>query len=186
MREHLSISDEELVRRANGGDGDAFEMMYRRHRDWTMSVAMRFTHDPHESLDVTQDVFLWLMRQFPGFELRAKLRTVLYPVIRNAAFARVRKERTRERHRPAFAASRDGSHEAADPDAAARLADLSRVVESIPEIHREVLYLRYVDDFEIAEIAAVLGIPPGTVKSRLHHALNALRSSDLRKKWYFE
>jgi len=64
-------------------------------------------------------------------------------------------------------------------------AQLAGVVAALPATHREVLLLRFVDGLSLHEIAHALGIPLGTVKSRLHHALEALRR-DQRTKKYFE
>ena len=181
-------SDELLVRRANAGELGAFEVLYRRHRDWAVRVAARCGCGHDDALDVVQDAFLWLLRQFPGFELRAKMRTVLYPIIRNGALARRRKRQTQNSHRATFAVSRtvDANDASVDSDRDALLHDLTRMLDAMPEFHREVLYLRFVDDFDISEIATVLEIPAGTVKSRLHHALAALRESDTAKKWFFQ
>ncbi|HWB20528.1 MAG TPA: sigma factor [Phycisphaerales bacterium] len=80
-------SDEELVRRANAGEARAFEMLYERYCDWAVRTARRFTGDWASANDVMQETFMYLLGKFPGFELRAKMKTVLYPVIRNTALA---------------------------------------------------------------------------------------------------
>ena len=84
--------DAELVAAINQeGSHAAFETLYRRHRDWTVNLAFRFTGDEALALDVMQETFLYLLRKFPGFELRASLRTFLYPAVRNLSIAARRK-----------------------------------------------------------------------------------------------
>lgn len=143
-----------------------------------MSLAWRFSADREIALDVLQDSFLYLLGKFPGFVLRAQMKTVLYPVVRHLSIAAA----SRARWNP-------GPHEAApsspagDDDERRRL--LAEAVARLPAGHREVLFLRFADDLPLAEIGEALGLPLGTVKSRLHHALETLRGDERTKK-YFE
>lgn len=165
-------NDAELVAAINDGSHAAFEVLYRRHRDWTVKLATRFTGDEALALDVMQETFLYLLRKFPGFELRAGLRTFLYPAVRNISIAARRK------------AGRCQAGDAGDeilinlPAPEIRRAgdaDLAAVLAGLPTQQREVLMLRFVDGFRLEEIGAALEIPLGTVKSRLHNALKTLR-----------
>jgi RNA polymerase sigma-70 factor (ECF subfamily) len=72
-----SPSDQELVALVNRGDANAFEMLYQRYRDWVVNLAHRFTGSEDLALDVLQETFLYFLRKFPGFELRANLKTFL-------------------------------------------------------------------------------------------------------------
>jgi len=161
-------SDLDLVARANRGEVDAFEALYRRYRDWVLALAERHTGNRDDALDVLQDAFAYLFGRFPGFVLTAQLKTFLYPVVRNLSLDRVRQRRpevdvdTLADILPA-------------PPVAASASDLSRLLAAMPAMQREVLLLRFADDLSLAQIAAALGIPLGTVKSRLHAALEALK-----------
>ena len=99
--------------------------------------------------------------------LTARLTTFLYPVIRNIAITR-RRQGAREVH--------GELPEVASPEPA-HDTDLGRVLAGLPEHQREVLLLRFVEDMSLLEIAAALEIPTGTVKSRLHNALQRLREA---------
>ncbi len=174
-------TDQQLVQAANRGDAAAFEVLYLRYRDWTHRLAYRFTQSDDDALDVVQDSFAYLLRQFPGFELRARMTTFLYPVIKHSALARLRKRRGEVRSDEILAeipAPPVGDEHAVRSDLAAVLAVLSA-----PQ--REVLLMRVVDEMTTSEIAEALEIPPGTVKSRLHKALTTLRA-DARTRRYFE
>jgi len=181
-------SDEQLVAAVNEGDAGAFEALYLRYRDWSVALAFRFTGDRDAALDVMQEAFLYLLRKFPGFALTAQMKTFLYPVIRHLAIAAAQK--SRRFSSPTLGASDDELIDRlpAPPPATApgaNLGDLHAVLARLPAGQREVVVLRFVDDLSLQEIAAALGIPLGTVKSRLHLALATLRD-DPRTKKYFE
>jgi RNA polymerase sigma-70 factor (ECF subfamily) len=165
-------NDAELIAAINQGSHAAFETLYRRHRDWTVNLAFRFTGDEALALDVMQETFLYLLRKFPGFELRAGLRTFLYPAVRNLSIAARRKA---GRCQAADAENEILANLPAPETGVALDDDLAAVLENLPANQREVLLLRFVDGFSLEEIADALEIPLGTVKSRLHNALKTLR-----------
>lgn len=175
--------DAELVAAINQGDHVAFESLYRRHRDWTVNLAFRFTGDESLALDVMQETFLYLLRKFPGFELRASLRTFLYPAVRNLSIAARRKAGRCQ----AGAGEEDILATLPAPEIAASGSDdLTAVLAGLTEEHREVLLQRFVDGLSLEEISAALEIPLGTVKSRLHNALKLLRENPRTRELFGE
>jgi RNA polymerase sigma-70 factor (ECF subfamily) len=175
--------DAELVRALNRGEGDAFDALYFRYRDWVLRVAFRSTGSREDALDVLQETFLYVARKFPGFRLRARFTTFLYPVVTHLA-TRARRKRARERpadEAVAATAPAIASHEAS-VDAR---ADLAVVLESLSPEHRDVLLLRHADGMALEAIAETLAIPLGTVKSRLHVAVARVRA-DPRTRRYFD
>ncbi len=176
-------SDNELVELCNRGDRDeaveAFETLYRRHRDYVTRVALRFGADREAAVDVLQETFLYLLKKFPpageGLVLTAQLRSLLYPVAKSLTLSSLR-QRARIDDSEEFDPDRLPAPDADDPlehDPARLSSALSRLS---PE-RREVLLLRFVDDMSLQDIADVLSIPLGTVKSRLHLAVRDLRNS---------
>ena len=176
-------NDHELVELCNRGSRDdaveAFETLYRRHRDYVTRVALRFGADREAAVDVLQETFLYLLKKFPpvgeGLVLTAQLRSLLYPVAKNLTLSSLR-QRARIDDSEEFDPDRLPAPGAADPgerDPARLSSALSRLS---PE-RREVLLLRFVDDMSLQEIADTLSIPLGTVKSRLHLAVRDLRES---------
>ena len=169
-------SDNALIAACNDGNAReaarAFEVLYQRHKDYVLRVALRFVPDTDTALDVLQETFLYLLRRFPptgpGVDLTAKLTTLLYPVAKNTALTALR----RTNRFPAADVEPDelGVQPAATGDAAS-------VIEALPPRQREVLLLRFVDGMSLEEISQTLDIPLGTVKSRLHVGINRLRSS---------
>ena len=73
------LSDEALVDALNRGDRSAFETLYHRYKSWVVSLAFRFCNNREDALDVLQEAFTYLYRKFPGFELRAKMKTCSAP-----------------------------------------------------------------------------------------------------------
>lgn len=175
--------DAELVAAINQGDHVAFESLYRRHRDWTVNLAFRFTGDESLALDVMQETFLYLLRKFPGFELRASLRTFLYPAVRNLSIAAQRKAGRCQ----AGAGEEDILATLPAPEIAASGSDdLTAVLAGLTEEHREVLLQRFVDGLSLEEISVAMEIPLGTVKSRLHNALKLLRENPRTRELFGE
>jgi RNA polymerase sigma-70 factor (ECF subfamily) len=170
-----------LVEALNAGEAAAFEAIYYRYRDWAARLASRFCRDENDALDVVQETFLYLHRKFPGFVLSARLTTFLYPVIKHLALA-ARRKRGRMGGDPL--ALELAPAPAARDRGAEGIADLHVVVSAVPEIHREVLLMRYVDDMSLEEISQAMSIPLGTVKSRIHNALKTL-AEDPRTQRFF-
>jgi RNA polymerase sigma-70 factor (ECF subfamily) len=179
-------SDEELVAICNVGDAleaaRAFEVLYRRYRDFVLRVAQRFTHDRELALDALQETFTYLLSKFPpagdGLTLTARLSTLLYPAAKNAAITAARKARR-------YAGSGDDVLDTLPAEPATDGEPIDAALAGLSPERREVLTLRFVDDLSLAEIAVALDVPLGTVKSRLHLALKELRE-DSRIKDLFE
>ena len=170
---HDNRTDLQLVDALNQGDAGAFDVLYYRHRDWVMRLAMRFTGHHDDALDVLQETFAYLVRKFPGFELTAALTTFLYPAVRNFSLA-ARRKRLRS-----VSDNQDTLSlipETALSDSATR-DELTQTLAGLSDAHREILLMRFVDEMTQPEIATALDVPLGTVKSRLHHALLAIRQS---------
>jgi RNA polymerase sigma-70 factor (ECF subfamily) len=173
-------SDHDLVAALNRGDSAAFEVLYFRYRDWVVSLATRITGDPAAALDVLQDTFLYLFKKFPGFRLTAQMKTFLYPAVRNLSIAARTKA---ERYRATDEAAVELELTLASETQAIE-GDLNYVLGRLPEEQREVLLLRFVDGLALNEIAEAMRIPVGTVKSRLHNALQTLRNDPRTKELF--
>src|SRR5436190_9901304 len=174
-------SDPQLIAAINDGDAAAFEVLYYRHRDWVVNLAHRFTGNEDLALDVLQETFLYFLRKFPGFKLTANLKTFFYPAIKNLSIAARRKAGR-------YQSTETEQQQLEQPPAATPAdhpGDLAAALANLSADHREVLLLRYVDGLQLAEIAEATGVPLGTVKSRLHHALESLRQ-DKHAKQFFE
>ena len=164
--------DQELITRAAAGDTAAFEALYLRYREFVYRLAFRFVRDEAAALDVSQEVFTFLIRKIPTLRLTGKLSTYLYPAVKNIALTQKRRV-ARERGE---AAVERGVGDLPGVEPGDR--DLVRAIEGLPEPQREVLLMRIVDEMSVEEVAMALSIPQGTVKSRLHLALASLREDE--------
>jgi RNA polymerase sigma-70 factor, ECF subfamily len=176
-----SLTDLQLIDAINSGDTAAFDVLYFRYRDWVVGLAHRLVGSEDLALDVMQETFLYLLRKFPGFRLTASLKTFLYPAVKNLSIAARRKAQRYQ----STEAEQQLLEQVISTEAPPGRKDLFAALANLSEEHREVLMLRFSDELALVEIAEALEIPPGTVKSRLHHALASLRK-DSRAKEYFE
>jgi RNA polymerase sigma-70 factor (ECF subfamily) len=172
-------SDEALIAAANRGDEGAFCALYFRYRDWAGRLARRFTGNDEDALDVLQETFSYFFRKFPGFVLTASMTTFLYPVVRNLSIAARRKRGRLVINEEVLDGAAAAPMEAGDPR-----QELAAVMAALPAGQRQVVLMRFVDGMSLEEIGGALAIPVGTVKSRLHNALQTLRE-DAGTRRYF-
>jgi RNA polymerase sigma-70 factor (ECF subfamily) len=169
----MDVSD---VARSRAGDMSAFADLVRRHQARVFRFIMRMLDAHDEAMELTQDVFVKAWQALPGWRPDARFSTWLLQIARNAAL-----DHLRRRQRVRFAPLEDGLDVAdASPGPEARYAShqqqiqLDRALRRIAPEHREVLLLREVEGLAYAELADVLGVAEGTVKSRLARARTAL------------
>jgi len=157
---------------------DTFDAMAEVCRPRVYRAACLLLDDPHEAEDVTQQVFVEAWRRWGRFEGRAEVFTWLYTILRRAC-ARHRRHAWWRLLRPRAAASVDAMADlpAAGPlphEAVSSTEESRKVRALLARLSlglREVLVLRYVESYSVPEIAVALSIPEGTVKSRIHYAL---------------
>lgn len=178
-----SRTDQQLIAAIDAGEAAAFEALYFRYRDWVVGLAYRFTDSEDLALDVLQETFLYFLKKFPGFRLTANLKTFLYPAVKNLSIAAHRKAR-RSQSTEAEQQLLERIPAAAEP--VNRSGDLAAAMANLSEEHRETLLLRFVEGLALAEIAEAVEVPLGTVKSRLHNALEILRQDQRAKEFFGE
>lgn len=172
--------DSDYIRAANKGDRAGFNGLYRRYRQWVLNLAYRFTGNHDDALDVLQDTFAYLLGKFPGFKLSSRMTTFLYPVVKHLSL-RQRTDR--------FVHDEQAWQDIPSPppsSAEQTKDDLTQALGSLAQDQREVLLMRFIDGMTLAEIAQALKIPVGTVKSRLHRALHALRDDPAARRYFLD
>ena len=164
------------IRRARGGDQDAFRQLVDRYRDQVLETALRIVRSREEAEEVAQDSFVRAWRALEGFREEARFSTWLYRITTRRALdaaARTRKRSDRE-----VGVDPEVLEGAAAPSAAATdLRRLERVLGDLDPTRRAVVTLFYLRDLSIAEVADSLGMPEGTVKTHLHRSRSALRAA---------
>ena len=174
----MNHDDHELVRRHLAGDPDAFREIVARHRDRVYALALRICGRPEDALDVTQEVFIGALRKLSGFRFEAMLSTWLHRLTVNAALDLARR-RSRHEHDALDEAAAIGDP-APGPEehavAAVRAAAVRRALASLSPEFRAVIVLHDLHDLDYQGVADALGVPLGTVKSRIHRARLELAS----------
>ncbi|MEV0719320.1 sigma-70 family RNA polymerase sigma factor [Asanoa sp. NPDC050611] len=172
----MDESDEALVRRVAGGDEQALALLYARHAAVLLRYAVQLTGDRGQAEETLQDTFVGVWQGAAArFTGGSAVRTWLFGICRNQAGKQVRS--TPPPALPIDAAASVSSDLATPDEVALARADVSAVgaaLARLPAGHREVLHLVFAAELTLAEIAAVLDIPVGTVKSRLFNARAAL------------
>lgn len=172
-------SDEELLRRMLAGDADAFEQLYDRRQRGIYQFALRMSGSHALAEDVTQDVFMALMRDGHQFDpARGTIAGYLFGMARHRVLRRLQ----RERSFVSMQAGEAGEEREEMPELAALddpLSDFTRnetvevvrqAVLSLPEHYREVVVLCSLHEMSYEQAAAVIDCPVGTVRSRLNRA----------------
>lgn len=171
--------DAAAVARVLAGDVDAFGEVVRRWQGPLVNLAFRFCHDRDRAEDMAQEAFLKAFRSLAGFRGEAAFATWLTAVAINVFRSRLR------RHEPAIVGLEAVAEAAAGagglPGAALVLErrDLARTVRAavaaLPARYRDAIVLFYFLDMDVAAAASALGVPPGTLKARLHRGRERLR-----------
>lgn len=168
------LADEQLVARASKGERQAFAELVRRHQGKVRGLLMRLCNDRTLADDLAQEAFLRAYRALVGFEGRASFSTWLYRIAYNVYL------NNRARVKRFAALPEDYETKAAmDDHASPRRTDLRRdldtAIAGLPERYRAVVMLYYLQEVSYPEIAEILELPLGTVKTHLHRAKRMLR-----------
>jgi RNA polymerase sigma-70 factor, ECF subfamily len=160
------------LQRSRDGDGGAFAGLIREHQAMVYSIAWNFLHNRTAAEDLAQDVFLHLYRNLSAIESPRHLTHWLRKVAIHRCIDQVRQKKATRLI--ALESVQEPGTESVHRDPLLA-AHLRRLVGGLPPRPRMIVVLRYQEDLEPAEIAGLLEIPVGTVKSSLHRALALLR-----------
>jgi len=158
--------DTALAARASRGDRRALETLLERHADRIHAVCRRIVVHREDALDATQEAMIAIARGIARFDNRAAFSTWCYRVATNAALDELRRRRRRPIAATTTTAEPIAGGSSPEDRVAARL-DVDAALAQLPEEFRVAVVLRDLCDLDYAEIADVLEIPPGTVRSRI-------------------
>lgn len=176
-------NEAELVRRAQAGDTEAFGALVTEHQRFVYNLALRATSNAHEAEDVAQEAFVRAWLALPNFRRQAQFRTWLYRIVTNLCCNRLPRLRRdlsalSEEDIGEYSAPVDErTNPAYDVEASEQRAFLHQRIAALPESYRLLVSLRYQDELSYEEIADVLGLPLGTVKTGLFRARAQLREA---------
>ena len=167
------LVDELLVMRCQSGEAGAMDSLVRRWQRPLWRYAHRLTGRPEAAWEVAQEAWMGIVRGIRKLDDPASFRKWAYRIVTNKAADWIRRRRRLRDRTEALDEQVPAAPRAADGDD--RLDRVREAIRRLPPGLRAIVSLHYVDDFTVAEIAEILRIPAGTVKSRLHHARNELR-----------
>ena len=180
------MSEEQLIRRAQQGDNVAFEELLLLHQKKVYNLCLRMSANPDDALDLSQEAFLRAWRSLGQYQFEASFSTWLFRLTSNICIDFLRRKKRRQE--TSLTESYDDSDEGAElsvPDAQPgpeqqamtneTKIELARAIEQLSPEHREILQLRVIEDLQYEQIADILGVRVGTVKSRLARARLSFR-----------
>lgn len=183
----IDIDEIKYIKRAAAGDADAFEQLVVLYQPQVYRLAYRMTNHPEDAADLTQEIFLKAWTNLEKFEFKSAFSTWLYRLASNLCIDFLRNSR-RKPSVPLTFEDADGEEqriEVIDPApqpedallAAEQQEQLNAAMQDLEPEHRQILTLRVVNDLSYTDIAEILGIKEGTVKSRIARAREKLRKN---------
>ena len=161
-------TDEALLWAIGQADRAAFQELYDRHADRVYRFALSFVRNGPLAEEVLQETMLAVWKQADKFWGSSKATTWILGIARNQAHGLLRREKRGER------LPEESTFEADPAEVAEIDVRVKQALESLSSEHQEALHLVFYEEMSLADAAAVLGIPEGTVKSRLYYARKAL------------
>jgi len=176
-----SAAERDAVARCLAGDRDAYQLLVELHQRRVYAAASRILSHREDVEDAVQEAFILGFRNLRSYRGESSFGTWIYKIAINVALRKashLRKQAwlplAEDRDRdPCAAANQEGSLDATAKEQ--RREAVRQAVSRLPEKHRAVVALRYLDGYSCSEVARILGCSLGTVWSRLHYALKALK-----------
>jgi RNA polymerase sigma-70 factor (ECF subfamily) len=177
------LTDENLVSAAQSGEREAFAQLVRRYEDQVFTMSLRMLSHREDARDLAQEIFLTVYESLAEFRGDSLFKTWIYRITVNRCRDELRRRRTVKHTRPGSLEGPDGvaldpPGREPTPEAGARGRETEALIadamERLPAELREIIVLRDVQDLAYEEMAGVLGVPVGTVRSRLNRARSQL------------
>jgi len=162
------LTDGEVIQLVGANRRDvALAAILQAYRRKVFGLAYSFVRNREAAEDVAQEVFIRVWRALPSFDARASLSTWIYTIARNTSLSALR---ARHREVPLEATALEATAAAEFAESSAERAALARLVDQLPDRQRQVVLLYYLQEQSHEEVASMLAMPVGTVKTLLHRA----------------
>lgn len=173
--------DAELVARARARDTGAFRELVERHRDRAYGLALRMLRSPADAEEVTQDALVRAWLALPQFRGESRFSTWLHRIVARRALDRAEVLKRRRGRETGVEAAERLAGETGETEGAARAMRLERMIAGLSDAQRAAVTLFYYEGRSVEQVASILGLPSGTVKTHLSRARAALRESWMRE-----
>ena len=173
--------DRDIVELLQGGShAAAFDLLLERYERKVYRLCCSLMRDSDQAADVAQESLLRVWKALPGYDQRASLSTWIYTITRNRCLTAIERRRDLDSLSDPAVEQAAEAAVAVEPETGQDHLDLLReLVDALPERYRRTLTLYYYEEKSVAEVAAMLGQPDGTIKTNLHRA-RALLSERVR------
>ena len=191
------MPEEQLIRRAQQSDNEAFEQLLLLHQKKVYNLCLRMSANPDDALDLSQEAFIKAWRSIGQYQFEASFSTWLFRLTSNVCIDFLRRKKRRQE--TSLTENYDDSDEGEEfslPDTAPlpeeqaitneTKLELAQAMERLGPEHREILQLRVVENLPYEQIAEILDIRVGTVKSRLARARLSLRKILKAGNYFFD
>jgi RNA polymerase sigma-70 factor (ECF subfamily) len=177
----LAFNETELIKKCQKGDLDSFDVLVSMYSERAYAVAFGVMGNKHDASDMTQEAFIKVFRNIKKFNFKSAFNTWLYRIVKNACIDEIRKrKRGTVVSLDATIDGGDGEYIMQIPDSGPGIQEilerdenkkmLNAALGELKENHRVVLVLADIKSYDYSEVAAMLSIPVGTVKSRISRA----------------
>ena len=180
-------NEQALIRRAAEGDEGAFEEILRTYEKQVYNLCLRMTNNADDAYDLSQESFIKVWRSLGDYQFQSGFSTWLYRLVRNTCIDYLRKQKRQKTVSLTVQSDEEEPEELLIPDLSPQPQDVAEeherqtiiadAIARLPDDYREILQLRAGQELGYEEIAAILGIKVGTVKSRLARAREQLRKN---------
>lgn len=184
--DYKTLTDEQLILLFQKEDKGAFGEIVLRYKDRLVNFLFRFTGNRESAEDISQETFLKLYKNKDKYTEIAKFSTWLYTIALNEARSNYRKEKRHaavsinefyEDSHSDFQISSNDYNPEEESNSRTEAFYIQKAINSLNDMHREIIVLRDIEDLDYEEIAETLKIPLGTVRSRINRARESLKIS---------
>jgi len=172
-----TAADAALIERYLAGDSDAFEELMRAHEDRVFGICLRMLRDREAALDATQETFITVFRKAATFGGRSAFSTWLYRVAVNTCYDALRRRQRRQADPLPEGTDPPDPHAGDDLSSVELRPDVESALAALPSEFRAAVVLSDVEGLALQTVSEVLGVPVGTVKSRVFRGRRLLAES---------
>jgi RNA polymerase sigma factor (sigma-70 family) len=167
------MEDTNLIEKCKKGDIEAYEKLVKKYMKKTYSLALYFTKNPSDAWDVSQQGFVNAWKGMKRFDAGSPFFPWLYAIIKNEALTKFKREKKEEKKQEELPLKSIVSPEE-HLENEEKIRKLKKALSKLDEEKRQIIYLRHYADMSYKEISKALGLPEGTIMSRLYYARKAL------------
>jgi RNA polymerase sigma-70 factor (ECF subfamily) len=167
------MQDAILIEKCKEGDMEAYEKLVKRYMKKAYNVALYYTKNPSDAWDISQQGFVNAWKGIKRFDTKSPFFPWLYAIIKNEALTRFKKEKKEEKKESGLPLKILVSPEE-HLEEKERIEKLTQALSKLDKEKKEIIYLRHYANMSYREISEALGLPEGTIMSRLYYARKAL------------